>query len=177
MENLKKAYFATGCFWGAERKFWLTKGVVSTSVGYMGGTLEKPTYEEVCSGRTGHAEVVEVTFDPALVSYRDLLASFWVMHDPTSFNRQGNDIGSQYRSAIFTDSPEQTAEAQETMAIYQSALDKSGYGKICTEISSAADFGYWPAENYHQRYLAKNPNGYDCHSSTGIEFPELFATK
>ena len=106
MENLKKAYFATGCFWGAERKFWLTKGVVSTSVGYMGGTLEKPTYEEVCSGRTGHAEVVEVTFDPALVSYRDLLASFWVMHDPTSFNRQGNDIGSQYRSAIFTDSPE-----------------------------------------------------------------------
>jgi len=177
MENLKKAYFGTGCFWGAERKFWLTKGVVSTSVGYMGGTLDKPSYEEVCSGRTGHAEVVEVSFDPALVSYRELLASFWVMHDPTSFNRQGNDIGSQYRSAIFTDSPEQTAEAQETLEIYQSALEKSGYGKICTEISSAADFAYWPAESYHQRYLAKNPNGYDCHSSTGIEFPELFATK
>lgn len=177
MEKLEKAYFGTGCFWGAERKFWLTKGVVSTSVGYMGGTLEKPSYEEVCSGRTAHAEVAEVTFDPTLVSYRELLASFWVMHDPTSFNRQGNDIGSQYRSAIFTDSPEQRLEAQETLAIYQTALDKSGYGKICTEISSATDFTYWPAEDYHQRYLAKNPNGYDCHSSTGIEFPELFATK
>ena len=177
MENLKKAYFGTGCFWGAERKFWLTKGVVSTSVGYMGGSLDAPSYEAVCTGKTGHAEVVEVTFDPSLVSYRELLVMFWVMHDPTSFNRQGNDVGSQYRSAIFTDSEEQENEAYETLGIYQSALDKSGYGKICTEISAAKDFPYWPAESYHQRYLAKNPNGYDCHSSTGIAFPELFATK
>ena len=177
MENLKKAYFGTGCFWGAERKFWQTKGVVSTSVGYMGGTTKNPSYEEVCTGRTGHAEVVEVTYDPSLVSYRQLLALFWVMHDPTSFNRQGNDIGSQYRSVIFFDSQEQENEAYETLGIYQSALDKSGYGKIVTEISSAANFTYWPAETYHQRYLAKNPNGYDCHSSTGIAFPvELGAT-
>ena len=142
MENLSKTYFGTGCFWGAERKFWLTKGVVSTSVGYMGGTTAEPSYQEVCTGRTGHAEVVEVTFDPKLVSYRELLALFWVMHDPTSFNRQGNDVGSQYRSAIFFSSDEQENEAYETLGLYQSALDKSGYGKICTEISNAADFTY-----------------------------------
>ena len=177
MENVNKAYFGTGCFWGAERKFWLTKGVISTSVGYMGGTVDRPSYEEVCTGKTGHAEVVEVTFDPALVSYRELLALFWVMHDPTSFNRQGNDVGSQYRSVIFTDSPDQKAEAEETRGLYQSALDKSGYGEICTEISNAEDFIYWPAESYHQRYLAKNPHGYDCHSSTGIAFPEIVVTK
>lgn len=177
MDNLKKAYFGTGCFWGAERKFWQAKGVTSTSVGYMGGSLEKPSYEEVCSGRTGHAEVVEVTYDPAEVSYRQLLALFWVMHDPTSFNRQGNDIGSQYGSVIFTTSDEQENEAFETMGIYQGVLDKSGYGKIVTGISSAAGVAYWPAESYHQRYLAKNPNGYDCHSTTGVAFPEVFATK
>ncbi len=117
MDILKKAYFGTGCFWGAERKFWQTKGVVSTSVGYMGGTLNNPSYEEVCTGRTGHAEVVEVTYDPAEVSYRQLLALFWVMHDPTSFNRQGNDIGSQYGSVIFTTSDEQQNEAFETMGV------------------------------------------------------------
>ena len=175
MEKLNKAYFGTGCFWGAERKFWLTEGVFSTSVGYMGGTLDNPSYQAVCSGTTGHAEVVEVIFDPSIVSYRELLALFWVMHDPTSYNRQGNDVGSQYRSVIFTSSPDQEAQAYETMAIYQEVLDKSGYGKICTEISSTQDFAYWPAESYHQRYLAKNPNGYDCHSSTGVAYPEKFA--
>jgi peptide-methionine (S)-S-oxide reductase len=165
------AYFATGCFWGAERRFWNLDGVIQTSVGYMGGHKPDPTYKEVCTGTTNHAEVVEVIFDPQLISYKKLLAEFWVMHDPTSLNQQGGDIGTQYRSAIFTTSPEQMQQALESKEIYQGELIKNGIGKIVTEILSAAGVTYWLAEEYHQRYLEKNPNGYDCHSSTGIAFP------
>lgn len=173
LEDVKteKAYFATGCFWGAERRFWLTEGVIATSVGYMGGKVANPSYEAVCDGKTNHAEVTEVIFDPTQISYSELLALFWTMHDPTSFNRQGNDIGSQYRSAIFTTSPKQEETAKESLSIYQEVLIHSGYGRIRTEISSLQDFPYWPAEEHHQRYLAKNPFGYDCHSSTGIPYP------
>jgi peptide-methionine (S)-S-oxide reductase len=169
----EKAYFATGCFWGAERRFWKMPGVLGTSVGYMGGNRSNPTYEQVCTGVTGHAEVVEVEFDPAKVSYQRLLEEFWVMHDPTSLNYQGNDIGTQYRSAIFTTSPHQMIEAINSKDIYETELLKNGIGKICTEIQEAEGHQYWLAEDYHQKYLAKNPNGYDCHSSTGIAFPTL----
>ena len=165
------AYFATGCFWGAERRFWNIAGVISTSVGYMGGSTSHPSYEEVCTGRTGHAEMVEVRYDPNKVSYRRLLEEFWVMHDPTSLNRQGGDIGTQYRSAIYCTSSEQSNQALETRDLYQKALTADGIGEIVTEILDAAEVPYYPAEEYHQRYLAKNPNGYDCHSSTGVAFP------
>lgn len=165
------AYFATGCFWGAERRFWQMPGVISTSVGYMGGNAPNPSYELVCTGATGHAEIVEVTFDPTEVSYRDLLREFWTMHDPTTPNRQGNDIGSQYRSAIFTTTPEQLVEARESAAVYQDALNAAGSGVITTAIQSAEDATYWPAEEYHQKYLKKNPLGYDCHSTAGVPFP------
>ncbi len=165
------AYFATGCFWGAERRFWKIPGVIETSVGYMGGVTVAPSYEEVCTGRTLHAEMVEVRFNPSLVSYRRLLEEFWVMHDPTSLNRQGGDIGTQYRSAIYCTSSEQLKEAQETRDLYQQALSREGIGEIVTEILSADGVPYYRAEEYHQRYLEKNPNGYDCHSSTGVNFP------
>jgi peptide-methionine (S)-S-oxide reductase len=165
------AYFATGCFWGAERRFWQLTGVESTSVGYMGGTKANPTYEEVCTGKTGHAEMVEVVFDPAQISYQRLLAEFWVMHDPTSLNQQGGDIGTQYRSAIYTTTELQMHEAQLTKDAYQLELSKNGMDQIVTEILPATGVTYWPAEEYHQKYLAKNPNGYDCHSSTGVAFP------
>jgi peptide-methionine (S)-S-oxide reductase len=165
------AYFATGCFWGAERRFWQLTGVVSTSVGYMGGDKLNPTYEEVCTGRTAHAEIVEVNFDPSQISYQRLLAEFWVMHDPTSLNQQGGDIGTQYRSAIFTTTDLQLHEAQLTRDAYQIELDKNNMPKIVTEISPAGSNTYWIAEEYHQKYLAKNPNGYDCHSTTGVAFP------
>jgi peptide-methionine (S)-S-oxide reductase len=165
------AYFATGCFWGAERRFWQLTGVVSTSVGYMGGDKLNPTYEEVCTGRTAHAEIVEVNFDPSQISYQRLLAEFWVMHDPTSLNQQGGDIGTQYRSAIFTTTDLQLHEAQLTRDAYQIELDKNDMSKIVTEISPAGSNTYWIAEEYHQKYLAKNPNGYDCHSTTGVAFP------
>ena len=165
------AYFATGCFWGAERRFWQMSGVVATSVGYLGGDTAEPSYELVCTGRTGHAETVEVTFDPTKISYGDLLKEFWTMHDPTTLNRQGNDIGSQYRSAIFTTTPEQFAEAIESSAIYQDALKAAGCDLITTVIRSAEGVIYWPAEEYHQKYLKKNPLGYDCHSTTGVPFP------
>ena len=168
---IHEAYFATGCFWGAERRLWNIDGVLETSVGYMGGTTAHPTYEEVCTGRTGHAEVVYCRFDSEKVSYHRLLAEFWMMHDPTSLNRQGGDIGTQYRSAIFTTSPEQMEQALLSQEIYQGELDRAGLGEIVTEISSAAQFPYYKAEEYHQKYLAKNPNGYDCHSSTGVAFP------
>ena len=167
----EKAYFATGCFWGAERRFWNMPGVVRTSVGYMGGTTSNPTYKEVCTGRTGHAEMVEVEFNPAEISYDRLLIEFWTMHDPTSLNRQGGDIGTQYRSAIYTTSTLQDRAAFETREIYNKVLKAHGYDDICTEIKSADGMTYWPAEEYHQRYLEKNPNGYDCHSTTGIAFP------
>jgi peptide-methionine (S)-S-oxide reductase len=165
------AYFATGCFWGAERRFWNLPGVVNTSVGYMGGTTANPSYEEVCTGRTGHAEIVRVDFDPNLISYQRLLEEFWTMHDPTSLNAQGGDIGTQYRSAIYTTSHEQMEQALATRDIYQGALTSAGIGSIVTEILYSAEMSYYLAEEYHQKYLAKNPNGYDCHSSTGIAFP------
>jgi peptide-methionine (S)-S-oxide reductase len=167
----EKAYFATGCFWGAERRFWNMPGVLRTSVGYMGGTTSNPTYKEVCTGKTGHAEMVEVEFNPAEISYERLLIEFWTMHDPTSLNRQGGDIGTQYRSAIYTTSTLQDRAAFETRDLYNKVLKAHGYDDICTEIKSADGVRYWPAEEYHQRYLEKNPNGYDCHSTTGIAFP------
>ena len=171
--SAQTAYFATGCFWGAERRFWKLEGVIETSVGYMGGVRPNPTYEQVCAGVSGHAETVEVTFDPAQISYRLLLEEFWVMHDPTSLNRQGGDIGTQYRSAIFTTSDSQQLQAEVTRDVYQAALSREGIGEIVTEIKSAEGVPYFLAEEYHQKYLQKNPNGYDCHSSTGVAFPAL----
>lgn len=167
---MNEAYFANGCFWGAERRFWQMEGVLETSVGYMGGTRANPSYEQVCTGLTNHAEVVYVKFDPNLITYRRLLEEFWVMHDPTSLNQQGGDIGTQYRSAIFTTSEDQLNEALATKEIYQKLLTAQGLGQIVTQIESAKSHTYWPAEEYHQKYLAKNPNGYDCHSSTGVLF-------
>ena len=173
MNSSEKAYFATGCFWGAERRYWNIEGVTSTSVGYMGGVRANPSYEQVCTGVTGHAEMVEVTFDPSIVTYRRLLEEFWVMHDPTSLNRQGGDIGSQYRSAIFTTSESQHLQAEVTRDVYQASLTREGIGDIVTEIKSADGVPYYLAEDHHQKYLQKNPNGYDCHSSTGVAFPAV----
>jgi peptide-methionine (S)-S-oxide reductase len=167
----ERAYFATGCFWGAERRFWNLDGVLDTSVGYMGGTTANPTYEEVCTGKTGHAEMVCVDFDPAVISYQRLLKEFWEMHDPTSLNQQGGDIGTQYRSAIYTTTLEQESLASASRKTYQGALDAQGIGKIVTELKSSDGVEYFLAEEYHQKYLAKNPNGYDCHSSTGVTYP------
>ena len=165
------AEFALGCFWGAERTFWRTSGVVSTAVGYEGGFTPNPTYEEVCSGRTGHAETVRVVFDPAKVSYEDLLRVFWESHDPTQGMRQGNDVGTQYRSAIFYGSPAQQAAAEASRAAYQERLTAAGYGEISTEIVPAA--GFYFAEDYHQQYLSdtKNPNGYCPDHGTGVSCP------
>ena len=165
------AYFATGCFWGAERRFWQLEGVIQTSVGYMGGSKSDPTYEEVCTGKTNHAEIVEVIYDFSIISYEKLLAEFWVMHDPTSLNQQGGDFGTQYRSAIYTTSAEQLNEAVSSRDIYQNELSNNGMDKIVTEILPASGVTYWLAEEYHQKYLVKNPNGYDCHSSTGVAYP------
>ena len=170
------AYFATGCFWGAERRFWNLPGVIQTSVGYMGGNKPDPTYKEVCTGTTNHAEMVEVIFDPEVISYQRLLAEFWVMHDPTSLNQQGGDIGTQYRSSIFTTSPEQMQQALASKEIYQNELTKNCMDQIVTQILPASGVTYWIAEDYHQRYLEKNPNGYDCHSSTGVAFPTALAS-
>ena len=170
------AYFATGCFWGAERRFWNLTGVTQTSVGYMGGNKPDPTYKEVCTGTTNHAEMVEVIFEPEIISYQRLLAEFWVMHDPTSLNQQGGDIGTQYRSTIFTTTPDQMQQALASKEIYQNELTKNGMDKIVTEILPASGITYWLAEDYHQRYLEKNPNGYDCHSSTGVAFPTALAS-
>ena len=167
----QSAYFATGCFWGAERRFWQLAGVIETSVGYMGGTRPNPSYEQVCTGVTGHAEMVHVLFDDEQISYQRLLEEFWTMHDPTSLNQQGGDIGTQYRSAIFTTSSEQMQQVLESKEIYQGELSKNEIGRIVTQILTAAGVTYWLAEEYHQRYLEKNPNGYDCHSSTGVAFP------
>jgi peptide-methionine (S)-S-oxide reductase len=170
-EGSEIAEFALGCFWGAERKFWQAPGVISTSVGYEGGYTPNPTYEEVCTTGTGHAEAVRVVFDPAVTSYRDLLKVFWESHDPTQGMRQGNDRGTQYRSAIFTYSPEQESVAKESAASYQERLTAAGYGTITTEIVPAGEFYF--AEGYHQQYLsgAKNPNGYCGLGSTGVSCP------
>jgi peptide-methionine (S)-S-oxide reductase len=165
------AEFALGCFWGAEKMFWQTPGVVSTAVGYEGGFTPNPTYEEVCSGRTGHAESVRVVYDPSKITYADLLKVFWESHDPTQGMRQGNDIGSQYRSAIFYHSPEQRATAEESLAAYQKRLTEAGYGEISTEIVPAGEFYF--AEDYHQQYLSagKNPYGYCPDHGTGVSCP------
>jgi peptide-methionine (S)-S-oxide reductase len=164
--GLEKAVFALGCFWGAERVFWQTAGVWVTAVGYAGGSTPNPTYEEVCSGRTGHAEAVLVVYDPAAVSYEQLLKLFWESHDPTQGMRQGNDIGTQYRSAIYTFSPQQRRSAEVSREAYQVRLDAAGVGKITTEIGDAPPFYF--AEAYHQQYLAKNPHGYCGLGGTGV---------
>jgi peptide-methionine (S)-S-oxide reductase len=160
------ALFGMGCFWGAERGFWEAPGVHTTAVGYAGGSTPNPSYEEVCSGRTGHAEVVRVVFDPARIGYRELLRIFWEGHDPTQGMRQGNDVGTQYRSAVYTTSPEQHAAALASRAAYQARLREAGYGEISTEIREAPEFYY--AEPYHQQYLARNPLGY---GGTGVACP------
>jgi peptide-methionine (S)-S-oxide reductase len=165
-EGLEESYFALGCFWGAERLFWTLPGVYSTAVGYQGGYTPNPTYEEVCTGRTGHAEVVRVVFDPREVSYEQLLAAFWEAHDPTQGMRQGNDIGTQYRSALYVTSPAQRAAAEASRAAYQQRLSAAGFGTITTEIREAPPFYF--AEDYHQQYLAKNPNGYCGLRGTGV---------
>jgi peptide-methionine (S)-S-oxide reductase len=165
------AEFALGCFWGAEKNFWQVPGVITTAVGYEGGFTENPTYEETCSGGTGHAEAVRVVFDPKVVSYADLLRVFWESHNPTQGMRQGNDIGTQYRSAIFYRSPQQKATAEESQASYQEELTKAGYGQITTEITPATEFYF--AEDYHQQYLSdsKNPYGYCPDHGTGVSCP------
>jgi peptide-methionine (S)-S-oxide reductase len=165
--GLEEAVFGMGCFWGVERKFWKLQGVYTTAVGYAGGTTEHPNYREVCGGRTNHAEVVRVIFDPKKVSYSDLLKTFWENHDPTQGNRQGNDVGTQYRSVIYTYSDEQRRAADASMAAYQAELKKAGYGPITTEIRPAPEFYY--AEDYHQQYLHKNPNGYCGVGGTGVK--------
>jgi len=165
----QQALFAMGCFWGAERGFWEAPGVVSTAVGYAGGYTPNPTYREVCSGATGHAEVVRVVFDPARVRYADLLKLFWEGHDPTQGMRQGNDAGTQYRSAIYTYGDEQQRAAEASRAAYQKVLTTAGYGPITTEVAPAPEFYF--AEEYHQQYLAKNPGGYCGHGGTGVSCP------
>jgi peptide-methionine (S)-S-oxide reductase len=167
--ELEQAVFGLGCFWGAERRFWQTDGVFSTAAGYAGGVTPNPTYEEVCSGLTGHTEVVLVVFDPAVVSYEQLLGVFWESHDPTQGMRQGNDVGTQYRSAIYACSEAQQRSAQDSLRAYQAELEKAGYGTITTEIGPLDRFYY--AEDYHQQYLAKNPNGYCGIGGTGVSCP------
>ena len=170
-EGLEKAVFGLGCFWGAERVFWQAPGVWVTAVGYAGGSTPNPTYEEVCSGRTGHTEAVLVVFDPAVTSYSEILRLFWENHDPTQGMRQGNDVGSQYRSVIFYSSPAQKAAAEESRTAYQKKLSEAGYGEITTEIVPAGEFYF--AEDYHQQYLsdAKNPYGYCPDHGTGVSCP------
>ena len=168
-EGFETAVFGMGCFWGAERKFWETGGVYSTSVGYAGGFTPNPSYEETCSGLTGHAEVVQVVFDPSKVSYEQLLKVFWENHDPTQGMRQGNDVGTQYRSAIYYTSAAQLAAIEKSRKMYQDRLHESRYGDITTEVKPLDEFFY--AEPYHQQYLAKNPNGYCGIGGTGVSCP------
>jgi peptide-methionine (S)-S-oxide reductase len=173
--GLERALFAMGCFWGAERKFWELPGVYATAVGYAGGLTPNPTYQEVCTGLTGHAEVVLVIFDPSRVSYQALLKTFWENHDPTQGMRQGADIGTQYRSAIYCFDEQQRHAAEASRDAYQQALTAAGHGHITTEVSSAPEFYY--AEEYHQQYLAKNPGGYCGLGGTGISCPVGFGTR
>ena len=167
--GMQLAMFGMGCFWGAERKLWQTPGVYSTAVGYAGGYTPNPTYEEVCSGQTGHNEVVLVVYDPQKVSYEELLAVFWESHDPTQGMRQGNDMGTQYRSGIYTFTDEQLAAAQLSKTMYQERLRAAGHGDITTQIEPAGEFYY--AEDYHQQYLGKNPSGYCGLGGTGVSCP------
>ncbi len=168
-EGTQLALFGMGCFWGAEKQFWKTKGVYSTAVGYAAGLTPNPTYREVCTGATGHNEVVRVVFDPAQVSYRDLLSAFWESHDPTQGMRQGNDVGTQYRSGVYVYDDEQRRAAEASRAAYQQALSAAGHGAVTTEILAAPEFYY--AEEYHQQYLAKNPSGYCGLGGTGVSCP------
>ncbi|MDN5746371.1 MAG: peptide-methionine (S)-S-oxide reductase MsrA [Nocardioidaceae bacterium] len=168
-DGLEVAEFGLGCFWGAEEIFWQIPGVWSTSVGYSGGVTPNPTYEEVCTGRTGHTEAVRVVFDPTQVSYADLVKQFFEVHDPTQGMRQGNDVGTQYRSAIYVHSPEQEETAQAMTKLYGEEVAGRGYGEITTEIAPAGSYYY--AEAVHQQYLHKVPNGYRCHANTGVPFP------
>jgi peptide-methionine (S)-S-oxide reductase len=168
-EGIEVAYFGLGCFWGAERVFWELPGVYTTAVGYQGGFTPNATYDEVCSGRTGHTEAVLVAYDPAKVSFDEVLRAFWEGHDPTQGMRQGNDVGSQYRSAVYTTTPEQRAAAEASKVRYAAELAKRGLGEVTTEVEDAPPFYY--AEDYHQQYLAKNPNGYCGIGGTGVSCP------
>jgi peptide-methionine (S)-S-oxide reductase len=173
-DGTQTAIFGMGCFWGAEKDFWETPGVISTAVGYAGGYTANADYREVCTGKTGHAEVVLVAFDPEKVSYEQLLKVFWEHHDPTQGMRQGNDMGTQYRSVLFTTTREQQAAAEASRAAYQERLSAAGFGEITTEIAPAPEFYY--AEDEHQQYLAKNPNGYCPNHMTGVPFPDVEVT-
>ena len=168
-EGLETAYFAMGCFWGVERIFWQVPGVVVTAVGYQQGITPNPTYEETCSGQTGHTESVLVVYDPAVVTFADLLTVFWEGHDPTQGMRQGNDVGTQYRSGVYLTNDAQATAAQASKTAYQAALSKQGYGQITSEIAPAGPFYF--AEDYHQQYLAKNPQGYCGIGGTGVTCP------
>jgi peptide-methionine (S)-S-oxide reductase len=171
-EGTRTAVFGMGCFWGAERKFWeLGDGIVTTAVGYAGGFTPNPSYEEVCSGRTGHTEVVLVAYDPSRITYEQLLATFWADHDPTQGMRQGNDAGTQYRSAIYTDGTDQADAAEASRRMYQERLNEAGFGEITTEIRSADETPFFYAEGYHQQYLSKNPMGYCGIGGTGVSCP------
>ena len=172
-EGHEAVVFAMGCFWGAERIFWQAPGVFSTAAGYAGGHTPNPTYEEVCSGRTGHTEVVQVVYDPAVISFDKLLTVFWESHDPTQGMRQGNDVGTQYRSAVYTTTPAQLEAVERSLATYQAALRPHGYGPVTTEVRPLAEAGaFYYAEDYHQQYLAKNPNGYCGIGGTGVSCPD-----
>ena len=168
-DGLQTAVVGMGCFWGAERVFWQADGVYTTAVGYAGGYTPNPTYEETCSGKTGHTEAVLVVFDPAKITYEEILKLFWEGHDPTQAMRQGNDVGTQYRSAIYTTSPEQLATVESTRAAFGGKLREAGYGEISTEVAELGEFYY--AEDYHQQYLAKVPNGYCGLGGTGVSCP------
>jgi peptide-methionine (S)-S-oxide reductase len=168
-EGYEVAFFGLGCFWGAEEIYWQLPGVWSTSVGYAGGTTPHPSYEEVCSGATNHTEAVRIVFDPAVVSYTDLVKKFFEVHDPTQGYRQGNDVGTQYRSAIYFTTPEQEQTARELTKVYGDELTRRRLGDITTEVREAPTYYY--AEDHHQQYLAKHVNGYRCHANTGVKFP------
>ena len=168
-DNMEQVVFGLGCFWGAERKFWELDGVYTTAVGYAAGHTPNPSYQEVCSGQTGHNEVVLVVYDPAIVSFEELLRVFWESHDPTQGMRQGNDVGTQYRSGIYTFDDQKQRQAEKSRTLYQQQLGSAGYGAITTEIKTAGDFYY--AEDYHQQYLAKNPGGYCGLGGTGVSCP------
>jgi len=170
-EGTEQIILGMGCFWGAEEIYWQLDGVVTTAVGYAGGFTPNPTYEEVCTGRTGHTEAVLVVFDPARLPLSEVLATFWEHHDPTQGMRQGNDLGSQYRSAIYATTPEQLAAAEASRDAYQRVLTAAGFGEITTEIRDAAETPFFYAEEHHQQYLAKVPHGYRCHARTGVAFP------
>jgi peptide-methionine (S)-S-oxide reductase len=170
-DTSERIYFGMGCFWGAEKKLWAVPGVVTTAVGYMGGTTENPDYPLVCTGSTGHAEIVLVVYEPSEVNFYDLLKVFWENHDPTQGNRQGGDIGTQYRSAVYWTTTAQAELVDSSKQAYEKVLVQGGLNPITTEIANAEGKVFWYAEDYHQQYLIKNPNGYDCHANTGYPLP------